>query len=60
MKSQPLLLVGGLGLTSALGFGLSFALDANPVVETGVVFVAGLLLGGALTKLNPLLQRWRN
>lgn len=52
LHRQPVaLLVGGAGV-SALGFGLSLFLQANPVVETGMVFLIGLFIGGAIATLK--------
>ena len=52
LRRQPAaLLLGGAGI-GALGFGLSLFLQANPVVETGMVFLIGLLIGGTIATLK--------
>jgi Na+/H+ antiporter NhaB len=50
LKQPSTILVMGYLLVGAAGFGLIFALDANPIVETGFVFIAGLVLGFATEK----------
>lgn len=50
MKQPSTILIVGYLLVGATGFGLHFALNANPIVETGVVFIAGLVLGFAAEK----------